>query len=149
MKFAFIDAERAAWPVRAMCRVFRVSSSGFYAWKSRPESTHAREDRRIGVLVRTTHERSRQRYGSPRIHADLRFAGLRTSRKRIIRIMGIEGVRARSRRTFVRTTDSRHDHAVAPNLLNRDFTAANANDGEHTMAALVEQLVSFLATSAS
>jgi transposase InsO family protein len=127
VKFTFIDAEKATWPVRPMCRALGVSPSGFCAWKSRPESDRGREDRRLGVLTREAHERSGRRYGSPMIHAELREQGIHVSRKRIIRLMQAQGLRGRVRRAFVRTTDSEHGAAVAENILNRDFTASAPN----------------------
>ncbi len=127
MKFAFIDAEKATWPVGPMCRALGVSPSGFYAWKARPECRRKREDRRLGVLVNEAYERSRRTYGSPRVHAELRNQGLHVSRKRVIRLMRARGLRGRTRRAFVRTTDSDHGEAVAENILDRDFTAIAPN----------------------
>jgi transposase InsO family protein len=127
VKFTFIDAEKENWPVRPMCRVLGVSASGFYGWKSRPESGRRREDRRLGVLTHEAHARSRGIYGSPRVHAELRAQGVRVSRKRIIRLMQAQGLRGRVRRAYVRTTDSDHTEAVAENLLERDFTAKAPN----------------------
>lgn len=123
MRFRFIDAEKATWPVRVLCRALRVSPSGYYAWKARPEPARAREDRRLGVLARAAHEQSRGTYGSPRVHAELRAQGLHVSRKRVIRLMQDQNLRGRTRRRFVRTTDSRGTQAPAPNLLARDFSA--------------------------
>jgi transposase InsO family protein len=128
VKFSFIDAEKAQWPVRAMCRALHVSPAGYYAWNGRPESMRTREDRRLGVLIREAHERSRRTYGSPRVHAEILAQGLRVSRKRVIRVMHEHGLRGRVRRAFVRTTDSEHDQPVAPNLLDRDFTANQPNE---------------------
>ena len=127
MKFAFIDAEKTVWPVTAQCRVLNVSKAGYYAWRTRPESARARDDRRIGVLVGEAHERSRRIYGSPRVHAELRANGIRVSRKRVIRAMQAQGLRGRVRRKYVKTTDSAHGLATAPNTLDRDFTAAAPN----------------------
>jgi len=128
VKYAFIDAVRAKWPVRVLCRVLEVSPSGFYAWKSRPRSRHERDDLEIGVVVGEVHERSRKTYGSPRVHAEMKARGHKVSRKRVARLMRDQGLRGRTRRKKVRTTDSRHDHAVAPNHLNRDFTASGPNE---------------------
>lgn len=105
-----------------------MSTSGFYAWKHRPEAARAAADRRIGVLVREAHQRSRQTYGSPRVHADLRAQGERVSRKRVARVMRELGLRGRSRCRFVRTTDSKAGEAAAENLLARDFTATKPNE---------------------
>ena len=94
MKFAFIDAEKVNWPVARLCGALRVSKSGFYAWKARPESRHACEDRRLGVLIGEAHSHSRRTYGSPRVHAELAANGEHVSRKRVARRMrelGLEG----------------------------------------------------------
>ena len=71
MTFAWIAAEKAEFPITRLCRTLHVSPSGFYASRARPESTHARDDRRLRVLVRASFAESKQRYGSPRVHEDL------------------------------------------------------------------------------
>jgi putative transposase len=127
VRFTFIEAKKAQFPVSAMCRILEVSNSGFYAWCSRPESARARDDRRLKVRIRASHEASKRRYGSPRIHEDLKAAGEQVSRKRIARLMKEEGILARRRRRFVKTTDSKHNLPIAPNLLEREFTAEKPN----------------------
>ena len=127
MRFRFIAAEKAHHPISLLCRCLRVTRAGFYAWQQRPESTHAHTDRRLRVLVRTSFEESRQRYGSPRIHRDLVDQDLRVSRKRVVRLMQEEGLRARARKRFKCTTMSDHDQPVAANLLDRVFTAPAVN----------------------
>jgi hypothetical protein len=72
VKFALVDAEKANYRITEMCAWLRVSRAGFYAWRKRPESAHAARDRRLRVLVRESHERSKKRYGSPRIYRELR-----------------------------------------------------------------------------
>ena len=113
--------------MRVLCRALKVSASGYYAWKERPEPARVREDRRLSVLAREAHEHSRGTYGSPRIHAELRARGVRVSRKRVIRLMQAQDLRGRTRRRFVRTTDSRTTLSPAPNLLARDFEAPAPN----------------------
>jgi putative transposase len=125
--FALIEARKAIFPIAMMCRVLGVSSSGFYAWVRRPESTRAQEDRRLRVLVRASFDESKHRYGSPRIQVDLREQDIRVSRKRVIRLMQEDGLQARARKRFKCTTMSDHDQPVAANLLDRQFTAATAN----------------------
>ncbi len=127
MKFAFIFARAVAFPVALMCRVLGVSRSGFYAWRERPASAHSRDDARLAVDVAAAHKRSRGRYGSPRVHAELRAQGVRVGRKRIERLMRERGLRARPRRRFRKTTDSRHPHPIAPNVLERNFEASAPN----------------------
>ena len=128
MKFAFIAAEKAHHTVRRLCRCLRVSASGFYAWRHRPESTHAQEDRRLKVLLHASFTGGRGYYGSPRIHDDFLEWGERVSRKRVIRLMREEGLKARVRKRYRVTTDSGHDQPIAANLLQQDFTAARPNE---------------------
>jgi transposase InsO family protein len=121
----FIDAEKAVHGVSALCRQLRVARSRYYAWQKRPESERAKEDQRLLVKVRRIHRESRERYGSPRAHAKLRDEGEHVSRKRVARLMKEDGLRGRRKRPFRKfTTDSVHGHPIAPNLLNREFTAA-------------------------
>ena len=125
VKFALIEAEKASCPVAISCKALGVSRPGFYAWCRRTESTHAREDRRLEVLVRESHDRSRKTYGSPRVHAEL--AGEHVSRKRVIRLMQEQELKARVRRRYKCTTMSDHDQPVAANLLDRRFEAEAPN----------------------
>ena len=105
-----------------------MSASGYYAWCQRTDSAHAQRDRQLRVLVRASFTASQQRYGSPRIHRDLREDhDERVSRKRVIRLMQEEGLKARTPKRFICTTDSDHDLPVATNLLNREFTAEAPN----------------------
>jgi putative transposase len=125
MRYAFILAERACWPIAVMCAVLKVSTSGFYAWLRHAPSAHAKKDERLKVLVGASFAKSRKTYGSPRVHMDL--ADERVGRNRIIRIMQDEGHVARVRRRYRSTTMSEHDQPIAPNILDRDFTAAAPN----------------------
>ena len=127
MKFAFIEAEKATTPVGVQCRVLKVSRSGFYASRRRAESKHAREDRRLSVLCKEAHERSRRNYGSPRIHKALEKQGEYVSRKRVVRLMQLQGIAGKRRRRWTRTTDSNHEFRIAQNLLNRKFSPAEPN----------------------
>ncbi len=128
MRFAIIDAKRADYPITVLCRALGVSRPGYYAWVGRPPSRRAVEDRRLAILVREAHERSRRTYGSPRVHVELAEAHrVFVSRKRVIRIMQQEGLKARVRKRYRVTTMSDHDQPVAPNLLDRQFTAEKPN----------------------
>lgn len=127
MKFTFIAAKKAEHRVSILCRCLDVTRSGYYAWRRRPESAHARRDRRLRVLVHASFDASRQRYGSPRIHEDLREQHEHVSRKRVVRLMQQEGLQARARKRFKGTTMSDHDQPVAANLLERRFEAAAPN----------------------
>lgn len=128
MRFRVIDEHRGCWPVSAMCRVFRVSVAGYYAWRARPDSKRAGENRALLDDIRAVHAASQGRYGSPRVHAALRARGQPVGRSRVERLMRIHGVRglvAQPRR--VCTTNSRHAFPVAPNLLDRQFAASRPN----------------------
>jgi transposase InsO family protein len=105
----------------------RVTRSGFYGWQDRPESAHAKRDRQLKVLVQASFAASQGRYGSPRIHEDLLEQQERVSRKRVIRLMQEEQLKARQRKRFKCTTMSDHDLPIADNLLDRQFTAEAPN----------------------
>ena len=105
----------------------RVSPSGFYAARGRPESMHTRDDRRLRLLVRTAFDESRRRYGSPRVHRDLIEQKIHVSRKRVARLMQEDGLKARARKRYRLTTMSDHDQPVAANLLDRQFEAEVPN----------------------
>jgi transposase InsO family protein len=128
MRFRFIEDRRADYPVRILCEVLEVSPAGYYAWRSRPDSRRSAANRELVDDIQQVHREAYGRYGSPRIHAELRAQGRRASRGRIERLMrhhGIRAIMARPRRA--RTTDSRHDFPIAANLLERNFTATAPN----------------------
>jgi putative transposase len=127
VRFRFIATEKAHHSLSLLCRCLRVTRSGFYAWRRRPESAHAAQDRRLKVLVRTSFEESAHRYGSPRIYRDLLEQQVRVSRKRVIRLMQEDRLKARLRKRFRGTTMSDHDQPVAANLLARQFRADAPN----------------------
>jgi putative transposase len=128
VKFAFILARAVAFPIALMCRVLGVSMSGFYAWRKRPVAERTKDDARLALEVAATHKRSRCRYGSPRVHADLRARGVRVGKKRVERLMREQGLAARQRRRFKKTTDSTHAQPIAPNVLERDFETSAPNE---------------------
>ena len=105
----------------------RVSPSGFYAARGRPESMRAQDDRRLRILVQSSFAESRRRYGSPRVYKDLIEQGARVSPKRVARLMQEDGLQARARKRFKVTTMSEHDQPVAANLLDRQFDAQAPN----------------------
>jgi transposase InsO family protein len=124
VRFAFVAVEKAAFPIRLLCRTLQVSRAGFYAWQARPAASRAQADARLGVEIAAIHATSRQRYGSPRVHAELAARGRRTGRKRVARLMRARGLAARRRRRFRVTTQSRHPFPIAPNVLARQFERA-------------------------
>jgi putative transposase len=123
MKYHFIEEHKHEFAIVAMCHVLSVSESGFYAWRKRPTCRRKREDAHLIQEIQQVFETHHRRYGSPRIHRDLRDEGIRCSRKRVARLMRAEELSARSKRRRVRTTKRDETHPVALNLLNRDFHA--------------------------
>lgn len=127
MRYRFIRNHREAFPVGLMCQVLEVGKSGFYAWLRRPESLRSRANRRLLVEIKAVHQRSRQTYGSPRVHADLKGNGHSCGRHREAQLMRRHGMVSRHKRKFRATTTSKHTHPVAANLLKRQFTVAAPN----------------------
>jgi putative transposase len=127
VKFDWIRVQEAFHAVRTLCRVLDVSRSGYYAWSNRSPSPRSIEDSRIVAEVAAVFEEHKGRYGSVRITRELRDGGVRVGRHRVRRLMRQASLRARRRRQWMRTTDSRHGHPIAPNLLARNFTVAAPN----------------------
>ena len=125
--FRFIDAEKASYPVTALCRMLGVSKSGYYAWRSRPPSERRRRDALLIEKIRKIHSRSRETYGYPRVHAHLRSLGVKCGRRRVARLMRAEGLWGRVRGKKRRTTRGDPRAAPAPDLLRGDFVAAQPN----------------------
>lgn len=141
MRFRFIQAHRAEHAVVTMCRVLGVSKAGFYAWLSRPESERRRAETRLRVEIAAVHRKSRRRYGSPRVHEELRRQGIRVARKRVARLMRESGLKGRKRRGRVpRTTDSAHSHPLVENVLERRFSVAEVGGLDRVWAADITYL---------
>ena len=125
--YAFIAENAAFFDIVVMCRVLGVGRSGYYAWRGRPESVRSREDRRLVTNIKVIHGTSKRAYGSRRIHGELRNRGFQCGHNRVARLMREHGIRAKQARKFRPTTNSNHSLPVAPNLLDRDFTASTPN----------------------
>jgi transposase InsO family protein len=115
------------YTVALMCRVLGVASSGYYAWRKAPSSPRARRDEALVPHVRAAFAASRCRYGSPRVHAELRAQGHAVARKRVARLMREQGLRARPRRRYRHTTQSKHQEPIAPNVVARAFEVSAPN----------------------
>ena len=123
-----MSANQAIFPVAAMARVLGVSKAGFYAWLHRPLSAHAEADAALLKRIKTVHASSRQTYGAPRVHAELRNHGQAHGRKRIARLMRDAGLVGASHRHSGPTTTRRDkDARPAPDLVDRNFTATAPN----------------------
>ena len=125
--FNLIDAERASYPVAVLCRMLGVSKSGYYAWRGRPPSQRRRQDALLIEKIRQIHSRSRETYGYPRVHAELRSLGVRCGRRRVARLMRATGLRGCVRGKKRRTTRRDPRAAPVPDLLCRDFVAGRPN----------------------
>jgi putative transposase len=127
MKYQFIEQYKQEFPIVVMCRVLDVSESGFYAWRKRPSCQRQREDAQLTEEIRQEFSAHQGRYGSPRLHAELRDRGRSIARKRVARLMREAGLCAKRKRRRVLTTRRDPSHPVAPNLLHREFTAKEPN----------------------
>jgi len=123
--YVFIAAEAAQHPVALSCRVLGVARSGFYAWRERAASARARADAGLRARIITIHQTSRETYGSPRIHAELKARGERCGRRRVARLMRAAGLRGcHGQRRRVRTTTPDRQATPAPDRVERSFTPA-------------------------
>jgi putative transposase len=126
--YAFIESQKAKHRASAMCRTPRVSKSGSYGWRDRAPSARARADAALAKKIARIHTDSRETYGAPRIHFELRTLGVRCARKRVARLMreaglfGCGGRRRREARTTLRPRTERTP--PAPDLVERNFTPA-------------------------
>ena len=127
MKFSVIDDHRSKYPLKVMCRAMRVSRSGYHAWRTRPASQRKTDEYRLVRLIEQVQLGSKGTYGSPRVHAVLTGLGENCSKSRVARVMRRNGIRAKTKRKFKATTDSKHRFPVASNKLNREFNPSVPN----------------------
>ena len=128
MRLAFIHAEKAEFTVSALCRVLGVTRQGYYAFAKRPPSARVQDDEALCERVREAHVASRETYGSPRVQRELRCQGFRVGKRRIERVMRSMGLSGHTPRRFRVTTSADPTHSVAPNTLDREFTASRPNE---------------------
>ena len=127
MKFRFVQEYRGTFRVGMMCRVLKVSRSGYYAWQRRQPSRREVEDQALVDRIRAIHAESRETYGSPRIHRALRDREIRVGRKRVARLMRWEGLSGCSAQRFKRTATVRAELPAPGNLLDGDFSSRAPN----------------------
>lgn len=126
MKYAFIDAQRGQHSVQRLCRALQVSESGYYASRERSPSERSRRHEFLNARIASIHDESRETYGAPRIHAELKSQGEVCSRNTVARLMRQAGLMPKTVRRFKVTTDSRYTTA-SPNLLKRNFKVEREN----------------------
>lgn len=128
MRYAWIDKQRKVYPLPVMCDVLTVSISGYRAWRRGGKPSRTRlTDIQMLALIRAIHAELKGAYGSPRMTRELRDRGFPASKPRVERLMRENGIRARHKRRYKATTDSKHALPVAKNLLDRNFTPAVPN----------------------
>lgn len=127
MRYQFVRDNEGQFAVRSLCRVMEVAPSGFYAWRTRPQSARASATDTLVKQIKAASETSRQTYGSPRIYRELRAQGVSCGLNRVARLMRRHGIKARRKRRFKKTTDSRHALPIQPNLLDRRFMTPKPN----------------------
>jgi putative transposase len=128
MKYAFMAEHEQEYSLKRMCRVLRVSRSGYYAWKGRPPSRQERANVDLLAQIRAAYQLSRKTYGSPRIHAYLRRKGVFCGRNRVAHLMKLHRIVARKAHKWHPVTTRQFPGArTAPNLLNREFEASRPN----------------------
>jgi putative transposase len=122
-----VNANQASYGIATMCRVLEVSTSGYYARQKRPPSARARADTALSARIAAIHQRSRATYGTPRLHVELQEQGIRVGRKRVAPLMCAAGLRGASRRKWMITTVRNPAAQAAPDLVERNFAAAEPN----------------------
>lgn len=127
-----------------MALVFKVSASGYYAWRGRPASLRAARDVDLTRKIRTIHGASHKTYGAPRIHAELKAEGVAIGKKRVARLMGAAGLVGASRRRRVTTTKRDPDHRPANDLVRRNFFVEKPNELWVADITFVPTLAGFL-----
>lgn len=121
MKYAFIEEQRTRYAVRRLCGLLDVSPAGFYEWRGRARSARSIADEDLSATIVQSHAASRKTYGRLRILAELRSPGHRVGAKRVARLMRRSKIQGVQRCRFVRTTNSKHAHPIAENVLARTF----------------------------
>lgn len=127
MIYRFIRENTVVFRVETMCRIFKISRSGYYKWLPRSISHRRKQDKNIKTEIKNIYQSSRGTYGSPRIHRQLGVQGIYCGKKRVERLMKESKIRAIQKRKFKVTTDSNHKFPVAENLLNRNFKPSGPN----------------------
>ena len=127
MKYAFVDTHRTCWRVERLCAALSVSRSGYYAWRTRPESPRARENRRVLTQIRVIHADAREAYGAVKTWRILRAQGVACGRHRVARLRRAHGIEARRMRRFRLAYQARNSAPAAPNLVARQFQAPAPN----------------------
>ncbi len=127
MRFSFVEEHIGHVAIERLCQLMNVTSRGYRAWRCRRASQRQRDDLVLLAHIREQHRLSLGSYGRPRMTEELKELGLAVGHRRIGRLMRENGLSVVRTRKYKATTDSNHSFTIAPNLLNRDFSAEMAN----------------------
>ena len=127
MRYSFVKDNSSQFPTRAMCKALRVSPSGYYHWRNRPPSARAIHHHQVLADIKRVHSDKNGIYGYRRVYEQLLADGVDCSESAVYYLMRKNGIRARKKRRFVVTTDSKHCLPISPNLLKRDFEVTGPN----------------------
>ncbi len=127
MRFEFVDRNKDVYPIGLMCKVLRISRSGYHDWLTRDYSRRKFAELKLARLIEDVHTSSKGTYGSPRVHRQLNAMGIPSSRSRVERTMRKFGIKAKTKRKYRATTDSKHSLLVAENILDREFHVDASN----------------------
>lgn len=127
MKYKFIDVQRSLYSIRLLCRVLEVSKSSYYKWISNNRISKKSEYSALVDKIELLHNDSRKTYGSPRIFQKLKQVGVKISKNTVAKLMNENNIKAKTKKKFKITTDSKHSLNISPNLLARNFRPKNVN----------------------
>jgi len=128
VKYTFIQLQAQDYPIQTLCRVLGVSPSGYYDWRDRPMSARERANQGLLAEIKDIHVESKERYGSPRIHAELKERGQGVGRKRVERLMSLHDIVAQRSKRHRRTYTHRETQVAEKNHLDREFDASGPNE---------------------
>jgi putative transposase len=135
MRFAFVQAYARIFHITTMCRVLEVSRAGYYAWRARPLCDRLQANHVLWARIRAIYAEVKGRYGSPRVHQELRALGLACGKHRVARLMHVDGLRAKSAPAYRVTTQAATAHPVVANVLDRQFAVDAIGAPDHVWAA--------------
>ena len=127
MKYQFMEENRSTFPIEKMCQIFKISRSGYYKWENKKPGNINKENDMLLKKIQIIYDDNKGCYGSPRITKQLNKDGIKCGENRIAKIMRKNNVKAKTKKRFKITTNSKHNYPVAPNLLKRNFSASEIN----------------------
>jgi len=127
MKYEFVELNRLEFPMKKMCQILKISRSGCYNWKNKEPGNRYKENAIMLNRIKVIYDENKGRYGSIRITKQLKKEGIICGKNRIAKIMSKNNLRAKTKKRFKITTNSKHKYPASPNVLKQDFTAKTIN----------------------